>query len=899
MTCSRADHGLSGSIEFNGKVGVSFCISVDAVIKNIKYRSKKNDKGYLPAEYIEASSDSAAVSASQSRVLYRVSLFIRNLGGVLPLEAWVNSYSTKGNSADEILNECTIGGFGYGLKDAVLCFFTNQFNHFNVYATDPLGLKDDFRGNKSFYRAVVENSRRRLIKAKTLNMKVVFHDRLTPYNENVPKIVREVSSGLPSTVVSISSVVDASELENRIKTLVAAVKCHKIFDLREDLDDFDMPAYLDNELGQGGYADYCSRLKNVSAIRTQASATAVARAKGLQSSVEVYAPCVDDPEATFYTEVTGNTCPSAEVSVFTWPGLQLLRINRSCQGKLGKVVPTGSRFTSFTLRFPNSFKNHTQRDRAYTYTLEIGALLGSSIIAACTAEQSKNPLSFPDFKSASSLQEVEDIMQIASDTFPLNDALCKTVLDVLKAPYNSNGHAVVNINLDFLACYGEKAGNYLLNFFGSFYPVENANDQGIATLLHKERTRCCSEFDEFDFNKIGVPIMVPASLNMLFVQKAKGVESSARNFLIQLAAFSRPWSPPINSHPYFQDQFKKAVLAEKKLRNISLLVYELDIDPAIVKHFEDKVTKLLRYDLTADEEEIRKRLSGSASELVEVEADPAIKPATSILIFSFSQNLTLREKIIRICSQGNSFTEYSLGKILPGDGSQSDDDESVSSVCSGSLLSSSSGEDGYLSAVDYTEVIKAKKPSNCVANSSTALIHEHNLLPSKDSILTDPFPDSETLDQTRFASGILQAKNSVENFDKNDGHSCDDDSDDNYDDVSDGDGDGDCDDNDSDDCYDNDDISDKEIKRDDWVNNIGHKKQHRDALSVEIKSEKAYEASMAPTESSSKQNLMSAARTRLTSSSDLCECVKRSPGAVLKILEQCLAELPLIDQQAL
>ena len=919
MTCSRADHGLSGSIEFNGKVGVSFCISVDAVVKNIDYIKKKKDNGYLPAEYIEASSDPAAASAG---VFYRVSLFIRNIGGVLPLEAWVNSYSTKGNLKNSILDQCTIGGFGYGLKDAVLCLFTNQFNHFNVYATDPLGLNNRERGKKSFYRGVIENTRWRHIDAATLCMKVVFHSRLTPENKNVPKIVRTVSSDLPSTVVSMSSVVDASELEDRLKTLIAAVKCHKIFDLHEDLDDFAMSAYLADELGQDRYDEYCRRLKDFSAIRTQASATPVARAKGLQSSVEVYAPCVDeqdDSEATFYTEVTANSSPAAEVSIFTWPGLQLLRIYRSCQGKLGKVIPTGSRFTSFMLRFPNSFKKHTQRDRAYTYTVEIGALLGSSIIAACADERSKNLLSFPDFKSASSLQEVEAIMQIASDTFPLNNALCNTVLDVLKAQRNSNGHDGLNINLDFLACYGTKAGVYLSNFFGSFYPVDDANDQGIATLLHKERTRYCSmnTFGERYFNKIGVPMMVPASLNMLFVQKATDVESSARKFLIRLAALSNSWSPPENSHDNFQVKFNDAVQAEKRIRGISLIVFELEIDPTIVEHFEDNATKLLRFKLTAHEERVFKkarnwkRQRGSESDLeildigVEVEADQAILPTTCLLIFSESQNLTLREKIIRICSQGNAFTEFSLRRELPRDGTQSEDDETVSSVCSGSLLSSSSDEDDFLSAVDYTEVIQAEKPSDCLAKSSTKLIPEHNLLPSTDSILIDPVPDSETLGQTRFASGTVQTKDNVEKIDINNGHSCDDDDYDDEDDDDDddddygGDSDGDCDDNESDDCSDNDDTSDKNIKRDDWVANIGLEQQHRDASSVQIKSEKAHEASIAPTESNLKQKLISAVRTKLSSSSDLCECVKRNPGAVVEILEQCLVELPLIDQQAL
>ena len=109
--------------------------------KSKKNESKKNETSNQNNFYHNLS------TTTNSNGTYRVSLFIRNIGAALPVEAWISSCSSKGHETNPILHECIIGGFGYGLKDSVLSLFRHDFMEFHMYGYDP-----NENNNVNFYR---------------------------------------------------------------------------------------------------------------------------------------------------------------------------------------------------------------------------------------------------------------------------------------------------------------------------------------------------------------------------------------------------------------------------------------------------------------------------------------------------------------------------------------------------------------------------------------------------------------------------------------------------------------------------------------------------------------------------------------------------------------------------
>ena len=126
----------------------------------------------------------------------------------------------------------------------MLCFFHNSFNYFNVWAYDPLGLNC-----KSFYRGMVESARACFHEAPTLNMKGVFHNKLTTGNKEVPRLVHSLlvpekrpveTKSLASTVVCLSAILkDVEQVLPFLLNLVDAMKCHSVFGSADDWQRFD------------------------------------------------------------------------------------------------------------------------------------------------------------------------------------------------------------------------------------------------------------------------------------------------------------------------------------------------------------------------------------------------------------------------------------------------------------------------------------------------------------------------------------------------------------------------------------------------------------------------------------------------------------------------------------
>jgi hypothetical protein len=88
-----------GRLLLDGAMAVSYTIKVDRVVSSSKYTQQEwehKDSGRIPIDFIECSQP---LSESDKRMNkhYRVSLYIKNSGAVIPLSAWVMAHSSKVN----------------------------------------------------------------------------------------------------------------------------------------------------------------------------------------------------------------------------------------------------------------------------------------------------------------------------------------------------------------------------------------------------------------------------------------------------------------------------------------------------------------------------------------------------------------------------------------------------------------------------------------------------------------------------------------------------------------------------------------------------------------------------------------------------------------------------------
>jgi hypothetical protein len=138
---------------------VSYAIVVEEVKLNEAFLFKEKDTGIYPNQYIEVVKQKEKVNSSDEEYesdadydtetsqssddsfvkievkdnrRYRISLYIQNIGAAMPIEAWVNSCTSKNRINEPVLRESIIGGFGYGLKDAALASFSHSFDIFQV-----------------------------------------------------------------------------------------------------------------------------------------------------------------------------------------------------------------------------------------------------------------------------------------------------------------------------------------------------------------------------------------------------------------------------------------------------------------------------------------------------------------------------------------------------------------------------------------------------------------------------------------------------------------------------------------------------------------------------------------------------------------------------------------------
>ncbi len=387
----HGDVGISGCVTMNGKYCISFCVSVEEVVLNPKYNGGK-DTAYHPVKYIQA--DDLSKSDKEDLLFdtyrdrkYRVALFIRNVGSVLPVEAWVNSFSSKGAEESALLRECVIGGFGYGLKDAVLCLFRHGFDNFEVYAIDPMAKPHHHTDAKKFYRGMIESTRWCHHNAPTLRMKIVQSTNLSKSNKNVPKLVRNVCAGdnqPASTTVMIATIVDKQRVEQKVADLINALRCHRVFGSDayfdfiqiKDLIPRDTNDHKDihTNASEGLSIDSKTLSKCDNGCSSSSSSSSATHGDG--DTIEVQAPCInkkDGKDKTFNVSVSVSLIPRDTCVISTWPGLQLLRFGPHAleYGKAGLVCSKRTRFDQFCMRFPDSFKQSTQRDRAYMYNNEI------------------------------------------------------------------------------------------------------------------------------------------------------------------------------------------------------------------------------------------------------------------------------------------------------------------------------------------------------------------------------------------------------------------------------------------------------------------------------------------------------------------------------------------------
>jgi len=258
------------------------------------------------------------------------------------------------------------------------------------------------------------------------------------------------------------------------------------------------------------------------------------------SVMEVVAPTVDEDDQlagklTFVAQVSvlaeedvANADNSRGVDICTFPGLRLLKFNTPLNYESRRVAPTGVRFDTFTMRFPDSFKNRQQRDRVYRYNFDLGAICGSAIIAVCQMEKdtAKQQGRFPDLSKASSLDQVLALIKKAAVRLPFNFALASLLYDSVSSVTNQSEKGVieiVNINLDMLLQLGVPAQQYISNvLLPSFRPVAaNDNDSvKLAIIAHDTATQYDKLLSTINNTTeqpvIRIPLPVPRSIQALF-----------------------------------------------------------------------------------------------------------------------------------------------------------------------------------------------------------------------------------------------------------------------------------------------------------------------------------------------------------------------------------------------
>jgi hypothetical protein len=239
---------LAGHVAINGKLGASWAVNIERVASNPKHKVNY-DNALLPPKYIEESSKnkrksrgstSSKISSSgdfdnagdsdddddagendddddnvviqpeldEENAEYRVALFIRSFS-VLPLEAWVNAYSTKNESKSALLRETLIGGFGMGLKDSMLAAFVHFFRDIQIFVNEPREKDPRY----CFYRGLLENTNWSHHFAPTLNMKIKFSGCPTKRKTYIPNEITKMFKGgkAPSSAPSsISAAADSA-----------------------------------------------------------------------------------------------------------------------------------------------------------------------------------------------------------------------------------------------------------------------------------------------------------------------------------------------------------------------------------------------------------------------------------------------------------------------------------------------------------------------------------------------------------------------------------------------------------------------------------------------------------------------------------------------------------------
>ena len=627
--------------------------------------------------YIELSEDD---EDDEDGCSYRISFTIRNLGGVLPVEAWVNSFSSKGQEPDPILREAVIGGFGYGLKDAVLCLFTHHFDGFEVFCNEPLG--DD---RCKFYRGLIQRTSWRDHDAPTLAIKMAMHGSAVSDSQSasIPSAVKtffksKAMRALPSTTVVISAVVASqAQIRGKLRALMEAVQCHSIFgpsayfDIDNPAFDFKLPAV--SSTSSSSSSSSSSGPSSTPLVATLVP-DALPTPPPIQHTVEVHAPCVEEedldeqgPDATFYAALTACSAPCDDLRLFTWPGLELCQIDEGEKSTLGRLTKQGLYFTSFTIRFPPSFRRHTQRDRVTYYTMGLGALLGSTIIAACAQEKAGCD-HFPDLSICGSTAEVLQALKEAQ--LPLNVALFQLLQDALDPAVGLvGGRKRYNINVDSLACYGNDARAYIAStYLTAFEPVQacKAEDVKAAQVAHAERARQAGTFSAYyDLNPIGVPVTVPLKVLPLFRNDEEGLAASSiaskiRTLVLELASFTGEWQ----SAPEYQVELARMKALELD-KHTQVLVVELDVDPVLLcflngspSDTDDKV--VLRLTLTqAESKAFVTRQKLKAGESIDDDSDMEVKEEAEaaadhdgrgvtidLVIFSVQSTLPVEDKVL-------------------------------------------------------------------------------------------------------------------------------------------------------------------------------------------------------------------------------------------------------------